>query len=297
MANLAITIHTSYRDYLALCKLPVVALMLITSLVGMQLATPALLNWQPVVFACLGIGCVASASAGFNHFLDYQLDRLMQRTQQRPLPAGKILPKQAFLFSMGLGIVGSGILVIWINVLTALLALFSLLGYSLVYTAFLKRNTPQNIVIGGLAGATPPLLGWTAITNHIDPNSLVLVLIIFIWTPPHFWSLAIHRYQDYQKANIPMLPITHGVKLTAFSILLYTVLLSVVSLLPFITGLSGVFYLAVNLILNTGFLYWAIVLFVHQSQKIALQTFHYSNFYLLILFFALLIDHYLTWSV
>jgi heme o synthase len=297
MPQILLTLLSPYRNYLQLCKLPIVALMLVTAVVGMQLATPGLLSWQPMLLGCAGIGLIASSASCFNHLLDWRLDRLMQRTRHRPLPSGKLSPQRAFWFASLLVSLGFYILIAWVNVLTAVLALASLLGYTIVYTLFLKRTTSQNIVIGGLAGSTPPLLGWTSITNEIEPNSLLLVLIIFTWTPAHFWSLAIHRHQEYQYANIPMLPVTHGIEFTTYHILLYTILLSVISVLPFTSGLSGVFYLMVTFALNIGFLYWAIVLLRQKSIQIALKTFRYSNFYLLILFLGLLIDHYLIWNV
>jgi len=271
--------------------------MLITTVVGMQLATPSWVPWQILVFGTLGIGLIASSAAAINHLVDYRIDIVMTRTQRRPLPKGKVAPRNALLFALLLAAIGTYILVSFVNVLTAVLTLSSLVGYAIIYTMFLKRATPQNIVIGGLAGATPPLLGWTAVTGQIDPQSLLLVLIIFTWTPPHFWSLAIHRQEDYAKANVPMLPVTHGIPFTKLHVLLYTFLLTAVSFMPFVTGMSGSLYMIGALILDAGFIYYAIALLKSTDNKIAIKSFHYSNFYLLMLFVCLLVDHYVVGGV
>lgn len=281
-----------WRAYYELCKPRVVALMLITTLVGMLLATPGWVPWQILVFGNLGIGLTAAAGAVTNHLIDRRIDATMRRTHKRPIPMGKVSPLMASLFALVLALVGLGLLVSVVNLLTAVLTFFSLVGYAFIYTVFLKRSTPQNIVIGGLAGAAPPLLGWTAVTGHLDYGGLLLVLIIFVWTPPHFWALAIYRVEEYSKANIPMLPVTHGIAFTKLNILLYTCLLLVVSLLPFVVNISGWIYLAGSLILGSGFLYWAIKLKYSNEPIIAMKTFRYSIIYLMLLFVVLLVDHY-----
>lgn len=285
--------HATWQDYYQLCKPRVVALMLVTALVGMLLASPSWPSWSILLLGNLGIGLTACAGAVVNHLVDRHIDARMRRTLNRPIPSGKVSPLRAVLFAILLAVVGLSILVLFINALTALLAFFSLVGYAVVYTVFLKRATPQNIVIGGLAGAAPPLLGWTAVTGQLDPGGLLLVLIIFVWTPPHFWSLAIYRVEEYAKANIPMLPVTHGIAFTKLSILLYTCLLTAVALLPFIVAMSGLIYLIAALALNAGFLYWAITLRRSDDRNIAMRTFRYSIWYLLLLFVAFLVDHYI----
>lgn len=290
-SSLTISTTSHWLDYFELCKPRVVALMLLTVIVGMKLATSGWIPWQILVFGNLGIGLCASAAAAINHIVDQRIDILMARTERRPLPMGHITTRNALYFAAILGITGTFILVTFINTLTAVLTLLSLIGYAGIYTLYLKRATPQNIVIGGAAGAAPPLLGWTAVTGNIDPHSLLLVLIIFVWTPPHFWSLAIHRLQDYAKANIPMLPVTHGIPFTKLNILLYTLLLIAASLMPFVTGMSGYIYLFSTLILNAIFLYYVVALFICEDNKLAMPTFHYSISYLMLLFIALLVDH------
>jgi protoheme IX farnesyltransferase len=289
------TTHSNppWRAYYELCKPRVVALMLITTLVGMLLATPYFVPWQILIFGNLGIGLSASAGAVINHLVDRKIDAIMHRTHQRPLPTGKISPLLAVLFATVLAVVGLSLLVIFVNTLTAILTFLSLVGYALIYTVFLKRATPQNIVIGGLAGAAPPLLGWTAVTGHLDYGALLLVLIIFTWTPPHFWALAIYRVEDYTKANIPMLPVTHGIAFTKLNILLYTCLLFAISLLPFVVGMSSWIYLIGAVILGGRFLYWAIKLKLSPDPQIAIKTFRFSIVYLMLLFVLLLLDHYL----
>lgn len=281
-----------WRAYYELCKPRVVALMLITTVVGMLLATPGWVPWQILVFGNIGIGLTAAAGAVTNHLIDRRIDAAMRRTHKRPIPTGKVSPTMAAIFAGTLAIIGLGLLTWIVNPLTALLTFFSLVGYAFIYTVFLKRTTPQNIVIGGLAGAAPPLLGWTAVTGHLDYGGLLLVLIIFVWTPPHFWALAIYRVEEYSKANIPMLPVTHGVAFTKLNILLYTCLLLAISLLPFVVNISGWIYLAGSLTLGLGFLYWAVKLLVSQAPIVAMKTFRYSIVYLLLLFVVLLVDHY-----
>lgn len=282
-----------WRDYYELCKPRVVALMLLTVVVGMQLASPGFISLYTLFFGILGIALSASSAAVINHLVDHRIDAIMGRTERRPLPAGRLTPKQALHFALVLGGAGMLVLIVFVNLLTALLTFATLIGYAGIYTLYLKRATPQNIVIGGAAGAAPPLLGWTAVTGHLDPHALLLVLIIFTWTPPHFWALAIARYHDYAKANIPMLPVTHGIPFTKLSILLYTILLSATSLLPYVTELSGMFYLVATLLLDIGFLYFAVKLILSKKVQVAMQTFRYSILYLMLLFLILLIDHFL----
>lgn len=284
--------NASWRDYLQLCKPRVVMLMMLTTIVGMCLAAPGAIPWHIFFLGNLGIAMAASSAATINHLVERHLDKLMCRTQRRPIVQGKIAPVNALLFAVIMGVISMVILIAGVNGLTALLTFITLIGYAGVYTLYLKHATPQNIVIGGLAGAAPPLLGWVAVTGHIDPPSLLLVLIIFIWTPPHFWALAIYRIDDYAKANIPMLPNTHGIAYTKLNILLYTILLCASSLLPFIMGMSGWIYLVGAGVLDIIFLYWAIRLFNSNKKEIAIRTFRYSIWYLMFLFAALLIDHY-----
>lgn len=283
----------AWRDYVELCKPRVVALMLLTVVVGMYLATP---GWVPLSLlstSLLGIGFCAGSAAAINHLVDKRIDAIMARTKKRPVARGRISVSEAFWFALILGLIGLGILCYFVNGLTALLTFISLIGYAGIYTGYLKRATPQNIVIGGLAGAAPPLLGWTAVANHLDPQALLLVLIIFTWTPPHFWALAIYRFDDYKHAEIPMLPVTHGIHYTKLNILLYTVLLVVVSVLPFAVGMSGWLYLTGALLLGLRFLYWVILLYRSDQLVIAMRTFRFSIIYLMFLFVFLLIDHYL----
>lgn len=281
-----------WQDYLELCKPRVVALMLLTVVVGMYLATP---GWVPIttlVATLLGIAFTAGSAAAVNHLVDKRIDALMTRTSKRPIARGRVSVKQALYFSFILGGAGLSILTCFVNTLTAALTFCSLIGYAGIYTGYLKRATPQNIVIGGLAGAAPPLLGWTAVTNSLDPNGLLLVLIIFTWTPPHFWALAIYRFEDYRHAEIPMLPVTHGIPFTKLSILLYTILLLGVSILPFVVGMTGLLYLVGALLLGLRFLYWSIRLYRSDKAIVAMQTFRFSIIYLMMLFIFLLVDHY-----
>ncbi|WP_282361784.1 heme o synthase [Pseudomonas sp. PS01300] len=282
-----------WRDYLELTKPKVVVLMLITSLVGMFLATRAGVPWTVLVFGNLGIGLCAGAAAAVNHVVDRRIDALMARTHKRPLAEGRVAPLAALAFALLLAVLGMVLLMSFTNALTAWLTLASLLGYAVLYTGFLKRATPQNIVIGGLAGAAPPLLGWVAVTGHVGAEPLLLVLIIFAWTPPHFWALAIHRKEEYAKADIPMLPVTHGEHYTKLHILLYTAALLAVSLLPYVIHMSGPLYLACAVVLGGRFLHWAWVLYRGSRPHAAIRTFKYSIAYLFLLFIALLVDHYL----
>ena len=285
--------NSTIKNYYELCKPNVVLMMLITALVGSLLASKTLAPLSLIAFAMLGIGLCASSAAAINQIIDRKVDANMNRTENRPIPQGEVSPINASIFALVLGTLGAFILVVYVNALTALLTLASLIGYAFVYTVYLKRATPQNIVIGGLAGAAPPLLGWTAVTNSIDPNSLLLVLIIFAWTPPHFWALAIHRKDDYAKENIPMLPVTHGVQFTKLQIILYTIILILVSLLPFVVMMSGILYFISALILGVIFLYYAVRLYFEEDNASAFPTFVYSIYYIFLIFAALLIDHFI----
>ncbi len=284
--------RASWKDYLELTKPKVVALMILTSLIGMCLATPGWVPWQALLFGNLGIALCAGSAAVINHVVDRRIDTLMARTSKRPVAQGRVEPLQALLFAAVIGGTGMLMLVFLVNPLTAWLTLASLLGYAVIYTTMLKRATPQNIVIGGLAGAAPPLLGWTSVTGYFEGHALLLVLIIFAWTPPHFWALAIHRKSEYAKAEIPMLPVTHGEAYTKLHILLYSIILLLVSVLPFLTGMSGVLYLAGALMLGGRFLYWSIVLLKESRPHAAINTFKFSITYLMLLFVFLLVDHY-----
>jgi len=280
-------------DYIELCKPKVVALMLLTSVIGMYLSVPGLVPLDIFIFGNLGIGLCASSAAVVNHIVDRRVDQVMARTHKRPVPTGKVEPTSALLFAIALGMSGMLILVLQVNLLTAYLTLASLIGYAVVYTSLLKHATPQNIVIGGLAGAAPPLLGWTAVTNSFQGGALLLVLIIFAWTPPHFWALAIHRKEEYANAKIPMLPVTHGEEYTKLHILLYTLIMFLVSTLPFLTRMSGFLYLIGSSLLGCRFIYWSYVLYKGNDPHAAIKTFHFSITYLMLLFVVLLVDHYL----
>jgi heme o synthase len=287
--------RVTWQAYYEMTKPKVVMLLLLTALVGMCLASESWINWQPLVAGLTGIGFLSSAAAVINHVVDRQIDSQMARTFNRPVPKGKITPTKALIFAAVLSVLGYIILELWVNRLTALLTLASLVGYAVVYTMFLKRATPQNIVIGGLAGAAPPLLGWTSVTGDIHAHALLLVLIIFTWTPPHFWALAIHREKDYARAQVPMLPVTHGIEFTKTSILLYTVLLCLVCLLPYLIGMTGMIYLIGSTLLNGGFLYYAWKLKYASEENTAMQTFKFSIIHLMVLFVVLLLDHYLKY--
>lgn len=279
-------------DFFTLCKPKVIAVMLVTTWVGMHLATQSFVPFSIFAFATLGIALSGAAAAVFNHLADRHIDAKMTRTHSRPMACGRISPKEALYFALVLSVAGLLILMFCINMLTAVLTAITMLGYAICYTLFLKRATPQNIVIGGAAGATPPLLGWAAVTGDIQADALLLVLIIFTWTPPHFWALAIHRVHDYKKAKIPMLPVTHGIAYTKLCILLYTLLLFAVTLLPFITGMSGQLYLGSAVLLGLLFLKSAFKLYRDDSNKSAYKTFSFSIVYLMLLFIALMVDHY-----
>ena len=283
----------SWQDYLEMCKPRVVVLMLLCAIVGMFLATPGAVPVSTLVFGSLGIALVAGSAAVVNHIADQHIDAQMARTDNRPVATGRVNNQQAMVFCAVTGLVGMLVLWFFVNPLTAWLNLASWVGYGFIYTMYLKRATPQNIVIGGLFGAAPPLFGWTAVTNSIDPGGLLLVLIIFAWTPPHFWALALERKEEYADVGMPMLPVTHGEAYTRLHILLYTILLVIASVLPFVITMSGPIYLAGALALGAGFLYWAIVLLLNKNEKAPMETFRYSIVYLGALFLLMLVDHYL----
>ena len=283
----------TFADFWALTKPRVVALIVFTAVVGMFLATPVLPPLKALILGNLGIFLAAAGAAALNQILDARVDAQMSRTMYRPLPRGRLSERQAVIFALSLGALSMLILTAFVNALTAVLTFASLIGYAVVYTLYLKRATPQNIVIGGAAGAAPPVLGWTAVTGQLDAHALLLFLIIFIWTPPHFWALAIYRRAEYAKVDIPMLPVIYGVEFTRWHILLYTILLVIVTLLPYLTGMAGFFYLGGALVLGAGFLYYAIRLMNPPDELFAYKTFNYSILYLAALFAFLLIDHYL----
>ena len=279
--------------YYELCKPRVVYLIVFTAVLGMFLAVP---GWPPLnalVAGTLGIALAASSAAAINHLLDQRIDAVMARTRNRPLPTGQLSVKQVLSFALALCVISMALLLIWVNPLTAVLTFFSLIGYAIIYTVWLKHATPQNIVIGGAAGAAPPVLGWTAVSGSIDPHALILFLIIYAWTPPHFWALAIHRRHDYAAVDIPMLPVTHGVQFTRWHILFYTILLIIVTILPYLTGMSGLLYMAGVTVLNIGFLWYALRMLSGRDEALPMQTFSYSIIYLMLLFVFLLVDHYL----
>ena len=283
----------NWRDYFEITKPNVVYLIVFTAIVGTLLASPGWPPLGPLVWGNLGIALASACAAAVNHVLDQSIDEKMARTRNRPLPKGRITTGRALTFAGVLGIASMLILWLLVNPLTAVLTFFSLIGYAVIYTAWLKRATSQNIVIGGAAGAAPPVLGWAAVTNSIDPNALLLFLIIFVWTPPHFWALAIARKDDYARAGIPMLPVTHGVAYTRLQVLIYTVLLVLVTLMPFVTGMSGLIYLAVTLVLNGIFLYYALAMKFTDRQELPMRVFKFSVTWLLWIFAALLVDHYI----
>ncbi len=282
-----------WRAYYEMTKPKVVALMLLTVLVGMCLAVPGSVPLQPMIFGLIGIAMMSGAAAALNHLIDRRIDGQMARTYNRPLPKGKVSAGHALTFALLLAVLGFVILYTLVNAITAWLTFASLIGYAIVYTAYLKRATPQNIVIGGLAGAMPPLLGWTAVTGEFHGHSLLLVIIIFTWTPPHFWALAIHRKADYAKVDVPMLPVTHGTEFTKTCILLYTFLLAIACLLPVLVGMSGPLYLVSSTLLSCAFIYKAWQLKYADEPGLAMNVFKFSIYHLMLLFLALLADHYL----
>jgi protoheme IX farnesyltransferase len=283
----------TWRDYYELTKPKVVMLIAFTAVVGMFLATTGLPPLNALLFGTVGIWLAAASAAAINHVIDQRIDSVMARTKHRPLPTGHVTEQQALTFAFALGCASMLMLTLLVNPLTAVLTFFSLIGYAIVYTVWLKRATPQNIVIGGAAGAAPPVLGWTAVTGTIDPNALLLFLIIFTWTPPHFWALAIARRDEYAKVGMPMLPVTHGIEFTRLHILLYTVLMVLVTVLPYLTGMSGLIYAASAIALNGVFLWYSWQLWSTGRADWPMRTFKYSITYLMLLFAALLVDHYL----
>jgi len=284
--------RAGWHDYYQLCKPNVVFLIVFTAIVGMLLAAPGMVPLDALVFGTLGIGLASASAAAINHVVDQKIDRIMGRTRKRPLPQGAVGSRDALTFALVLGGLAMLILAVLVNALTAWLTFLSLIGYAVIYTMYLKRATPQNIVIGGAAGAAPPVLGWAAVTGTVDPGALLLFLIIFAWTPPHFWALAIHRAEEYRKVDMPMLPVTHGTDFTRLQILLYTVLLLVVTLLPYGYGMSGGLYLGGAMVLGLGFLYYAVRLYRNDDERMPMRTFGYSITYLMALFALLLVDHY-----
>lgn len=284
-----------FKDYLELTKPKVVALLVLTAVVGMVLATPKDPSVGLVFWSMLGIGFLSSAAAAINHIIDYQIDAKMARTHNRPIAKGRVAMKNAGIFAAILALVGFAALALFVNMLTAWLTLASLFGYAVFYTVYLKRATPQNIVIGGLAGAMPPLLGWTSMTGEMHGHALLLVIIVFIWTPPHFWALAIHRRDDYAKVNMPMLPVTHGIEFTKNAIFLYTILLLIVCMLPYLVGMSGLIYLLVSFVLNVWFLWYAWKLKFDKESVTAFPMFKFSIIHLMVIFIALIVDHF--WKI
>ncbi|MDQ7090462.1 MAG: heme o synthase [Methylococcales bacterium] len=286
----------SWKNYLELCKPNVVALIIFTAIVGMLLAIDGIPPLGRFIYATIGIGLAAASAAAINHYIDRKSDAKMARTKNRPLPKGDLEAKNVMIFALILGAISMGLLVFMVNILTAFLTFLSLIGYAVIYTVYLKRMTPQNIVIGGAAGAAPPVLGWCAMTGEVHPFSLLLFLIVFIWTPPHFWALAIARREEYAKIEIPMLPVTHGVEFTRLQILLYTILLFIVTLLPYLTGMSHLIYLFTAIPLGFIFLFFAILMMKRKDDKTAMKTFGFSIIYLMLIFAALLVDHYIPLS-
>ena len=296
--NTTVETATGWRDYYELTKPRVVMLIVFTAIVGMFLSVPGWPGVEALVFGTLGIGLASSAAAVYNHVLDARIDIQMMRTRGRPLPQGKLTERSALTFATILCIISMLILVFLVNPLTAILTFISLIGYAVIYTVWLKRATPQNIVIGGAAGAAPPILGWTAVTNEVHAGALLLFLIVFVWTPPHFWALAIARKDEYAKVDIPMLPVTHGEAYTRLNVLLYTILLVLVTILPYLIGMSGLIYLAAALLLGGRFLWYAIRMFAKpEDVELPMRTFKFSITYLGILFAALFVDHYFTYQL
>lgn len=286
--------HSKLREYITLCKPRVVLLMLLTTWAGMYLASFHPIPWSLWINTTLGVALMSGASATFNHIIDQRIDAVMARTQKRPLVTGMLTNREAWVFACTQTLVGFFILYFFVNPLTAVLTSLAAIGYAIVYSLYLKRATSQNIVIGGLSGAMPPLLGWTAVSNQLAPEAWLLVLIIFTWTPAHFWALCLHRLQEYKKTDIPMLPITHGISFTKLHIVLYSFLTAACSLLPFAIGMSGILYLTIAVLLNIGLLAYAFKLqFAEDHSRLALRTFHYSLVYLTGLFVVILLDHHL----
>jgi len=296
--NTRVETYTDWRDYYELTKPRVVMLIVFTAIVGMFVSVPDWPGVVPLVFGTLGIGLASSSAAVYNHVLDARIDIQMMRTRGRPLPQGKLTQKSALTFATALCVIAMLILWLLVNPLTAILTFFSLIGYAVIYTGWLKRATPQNIVIGGAAGAAPPILGWTAVTNQVEAGALLMFLIVFVWTPPHFWALAIARKEEYAKVDIPMLPVTHGEAYTRLNILLYSILLVLVTILPYLIGMSGIIYLLTALVLDAYFMYYAIQMYrVPDDMELPMKMFKFSISYLGLLFAALLVDHYFLFQI
>lgn len=287
----------TWKSYLQLCKPKVVGLIVFTAMAGMLLAVPGLPPIALFIYASLGIAFAAASAAAINHYIDREIDAKMERNQARPLPQGDLRSNHVLVFALSLAVISMGLLVFLVNALTAVLTFLSALGYAIIYTVYLKRWTPQNIVIAGAFGATPPMIGWAAMTGSLHPHSLLLFLIIFVWTPPHFWPLAIAKRAEFAKVGIPMLPVTHGVEHTRLQILLYSILLLLVTLLPYLTGMTGLVYLGFALPLGIGFIYHAVLMMRLKDDKTAMKTFFFSLAYLALMFVALLIDHYLKFTL
>ncbi len=290
--NTLVLSQNRLRQFFALTKPRVVSLIVFTAVIGMFLAAPGLPSASAVIYGTLGIALVAGAAAAINCLVEQKIDAVMARTRSRPLPRGELSSLQTLVFAAIVGATGLLLLYMKVNALTMWLTLVTFVGYAIIYTVLLKPATPQNIVIGGASGAMPPVLGWAAVANDVAPEALLLFLIIFVWTPPHFWSLALYRAQEYAKAGLPMLPVTHGGEYTRLQIVLYTVALFAVSLLPFAIRMSGWMYLAAAVVLGAIFIGYAVQLYRRYSDALARRTFRYSIAYLAALFSALLIDHY-----
>ena len=282
----------SCKSFFQLCKPRVTALIVFTAVIGTFLASPGMVPWPLLLAVTVGIGMVSGAAAAFNCLIEQEIDARMARTQGRPLPTGRVTSLETSIFASILGLSGLALLYFFVNPLTMWLTLATFFGYAVIYTIFLKPNTPLNIVIGGASGAMPPILGWAAVTNSVTPEAMILFLIIFLWTPPHFWALALYRRAEYEKSGLPMLPVTHGEAFTLLHMLLYTIILVAVTLIPFVMGMSGLIYLVGAVLLGAGFLYYVIKLYRNYSDALAKSTFKYSVNYLMLLFAMLLIDHY-----
>ena len=280
------------KNFLTLCKLRVNSLIVFTAVIGMFLSTPGMVPWDILLSGILGIGFVAAAAAAFNCLIEESIDKKMARTRARPLGTGKINQQETLVLASIVGLTGLAVLFFFVNFLTMWLTLITFFAYAAIYTVFLKPATPMNIVIGGASGAMPPVLGWAAVNNQLAPEAWILFLIIFCWTPPHFWALALYRREEYAKVGIPMLPVTHGEKFTLLHIILYTIILAIVTLMPFSVGMSGLIYLFFATILNAVFLYYVVVLYRNYSDKLSKKVFNYSILYLSLIFAAFLVDHY-----
>ena len=286
----------AFKSFFALTKPRVCALIVFTAIIGMFLATPGMVPYHILVFASIGIAFVSGAAAAFNCLIEEKIDALMARTRGRPLPLGQVSQKETIIFSSVLGGIGLFLLFFFVNPLTMWLTLLTFLGYAIIYTIFLKPATPMNIVIGGASGAMPPVLGWAAVANQVGPEALILFLIIFCWTPPHFWALALYRRKEYEKVGMPMLPVTHGEKYTRLQIVLYTIILIAVTMMPFSIGMTGLIYTIITTVLNAYFLYLTVLLYRNYSDKLSVKIFRYSILYLGLIFLAFLLDHYFKFN-